>query len=123
MKSFNKLVLIVEDTKEIAKEIRCNLEKMGCDSTLAHSGEEALKKFDKEKFDLVIMNHGMYNFCGLRLCKKIKQKNSTIPVIMIAFHKRKAVKEVQSDYIIKKPVNYRNLFYIFQYKLKWKRVK
>ena len=50
-------ILIVEDERIVAEDIRRSLQSMGYSvSTIASSGEEALKKAEENKTDLVLMD-------------------------------------------------------------------
>jgi CheY-like chemotaxis protein len=50
-------ILIIEDERIIAEDIRRNLESTGyITSAIVSSGEEALRKAEKLKPDLVLMN-------------------------------------------------------------------
>lgn len=77
-----KGVLVVDDEKEIRKIIKTYLVQEGIDVLEAADGSEALKVFDKEKVDLIILDVMMPKMDGWQTCKEIR-KNSKVPIIML----------------------------------------
>lgn len=75
-------LLIVEDDKEIAAIEKDYLEKEGNSISIAANGTTALNLFQKEKFDLVILDLNIPEIDGITVCKKIRSV-SKIPVIMV----------------------------------------
>jgi CheY-like chemotaxis protein len=49
----------------------------------ASSGAEALKKFDQEKFDLLVTDFRMDGMNGLELARKVHERNPDVPVIIV----------------------------------------
>jgi two-component system alkaline phosphatase synthesis response regulator PhoP len=78
-------VLIVEDEEEIQELVAYNLSKEGYRTSIAGSGEDALKKVRADRFDLVILDLMLPGIDGLDVCKALKkdEKTSTLPVIML----------------------------------------
>jgi two-component system, OmpR family, alkaline phosphatase synthesis response regulator PhoP len=78
-------VLIVEDEEEIQELIAYNLSREGFRTSVAGSGEDALKKVRSERVDLVLLDLMLPGMDGLDVCKIIKkeEKTSSIPVIML----------------------------------------
>lgn len=77
-----KGVLVVDDEKEIRKIIKTYLVQEGIDVLEAADGSEALKVFDNEKVDLIILDVMMPKMDGWQTCKEIR-KNSKVPIIML----------------------------------------
>lgn len=88
----NKLkILYVEDDKEVASSVARTISLCSdIDSIhIANDGEEALKLFDKEDFDLVISDIQMPKLNGLDAIKKIKEKNPDLyTIITTAFNEK-----------------------------------
>ncbi|MBD3380185.1 MAG: response regulator [Candidatus Omnitrophica bacterium] len=80
-----KMILVVEDDKNISKLVRYNLEKEGYSCRVAPSGEEALDIMKKEKIDLVLLDIMLPGMDGLEVCRTLKQqqKTASIPVLML----------------------------------------
>ena len=67
--------------KRIAVAVRIRKRKI--DVTTAGSGEEALELIDKQRPSLVLLDVKMTGIDGVETLKRIKEKDSTIQVIMV----------------------------------------
>ena len=78
-------ILIVEDEEEIQELVAYNLSREGFRTSIAGSGEDALKKVRSERFDLVILDLMLPGMDGLDVCRALKKEEKTmaIPVIML----------------------------------------
>jgi two-component system alkaline phosphatase synthesis response regulator PhoP len=78
-------VLIVEDEEEIQELVAYNLSREGFRTSVAGSGEDALKKVRAEHFDLVVLDLMLPGMDGLDVCRALKKEEKTmaIPVIML----------------------------------------
>jgi two-component system alkaline phosphatase synthesis response regulator PhoP len=78
-------VLIVEDEENIQELIAYNLSREGFKTTIAGSGEDALKKVRSERIDLVILDLMLPGMDGLDVCRTLKkeEKTASIPVVML----------------------------------------
>lgn len=101
-------ILIVDDDLTILKVEEYNLEKAGYEVITAHDGEEALKKVQEEKPDLIILDVKMPLMDGYEVCQRIREDRlkSHIPIIMLTVKKDvedtiKGLKTGANDYIIK----------------------
>jgi DNA-binding response OmpR family regulator len=81
----NKRILIVEDEELIRKFLRLQLSKWGYEVIEAEDGVQAILKFGKEDFDLIICDIMMPNKDGWELIKEVKlgPKTKDIPVIVL----------------------------------------
>ncbi|MDD2751575.1 MAG: response regulator [Candidatus Omnitrophica bacterium] len=80
-------LLIVDDETDV-REFAANFfrkRKMECFT--ASSGEEAIELTDKEKPDLVLLDIKMDGIDGIETLKRIREKNSTLKVIMVTGRK------------------------------------
>ena len=78
----DKKVLIVDDEKDIRNIIRYNLEKQGFKCISATDGDGALEKLNK-KPDLIILDIMMPEKDGYEVCKIIRAKGNTVPIIFL----------------------------------------
>lgn len=72
-------VLMVEDyfiNQEVTKDM---LELMGCVVTIAEEGDEALKLFTKEKFDLILMDLQLPGIDGIEVTKLMRKEERQTP--------------------------------------------
>jgi DNA-binding NtrC family response regulator len=76
-------ILIVDDEKIVRESLFHWFEEEGYIVDTAESGEAALKKFDKGKFDLFLIDMKMPGMSGLELLKKIKESDPDAIVILI----------------------------------------
>jgi len=59
------------------------LEMQGYRAVCAYSAAEALEKFDKEKFDILVTDMKMEGMNGLELAKQVHAKSPGTPVIIV----------------------------------------
>jgi len=83
-----KAILFVDDHKVLAR-LSCGiLEMQGYRAVSAYSAAEALEKFDKEKFDILVTDMRMEGMNGLELARKIHAKDPRVPVIIVTGYDR-----------------------------------
>ena len=112
MKSIPK-ILIVDDEKDIGFLLAAFFKREGYEPFYVSTGQEALKIFDKQPFDLVLLDIKMPDIDGIELLKEFKRKRSNINVIMITAYPSietavEAMREEAFDYI-NKPFNLEEL--------------
>ena len=80
-----KRILICEDEDTIREFVVINLKRAGYDVVDVNCGEAALKTFEAEhgNFDIVLLDIMMPGIDGFTVCKKIREKSSTIGIIML----------------------------------------
>lgn len=76
-------VLIVDDEARIREVLSTYLRCDGHHVATAASGREALEKFRRRRFDLVVVDRVMPEMSGEQTARFIKQLNQNIPVIML----------------------------------------
>lgn len=99
-------ILIVDDKPDMRRSVTHALSRNGYSVEVATNGMEALEKFKKGKFSLVISDMELPKMSGLEVLEEVKEISPHIPVIMIAANGtiENAVKAMQkgaSDYILK----------------------
>jgi two-component system, OmpR family, KDP operon response regulator KdpE len=75
-------ILIVEDEPEFAELLRLWLDRHGWQTLMAHDGWEALRIFDEEPPDLVLLDIGLPGPDGWELIGRIRSR-SQVPVLMV----------------------------------------
>jgi len=78
-------ILVVDDEPDIVKLVTLKLANEGFRVIGAGDGEEALKKVEEGKPDLIILDISMPKMDGWEVCEKIKAKpeSKDIPIIML----------------------------------------
>ncbi len=76
-------ILLVEDDNSISDMVKNYLEREGYYVEIALEGEEGVKKFEKENFDLVILDIMMPKLDGLEVMRIIREKSS-IPIMIMS---------------------------------------
>ncbi len=78
-----KAILFVDDHEVLAR-LSCEiLEMQGYRAVSAYSAADALEKFAKEKFDILVTDFRMEGMNGLELAKQVHQKDPSVPVIIV----------------------------------------
>ena len=78
-----KAILFVDDHEVLAR-LSCEiLEMQGYRAVSAYNAPDALEKFDRENFDILVTDFRMEGMNGLELAKKIRAKSPKIPVIIV----------------------------------------
>jgi len=78
-----RAILFVDDHEVLAR-LSCEiLEMQGYRAVSAYSGQDALRKLEDEKFDILVTDYRMEGMNGLELARKVHQKNPAIPVILV----------------------------------------
>ena len=76
-------ILIVEDEPKVASFIKMGLEENNYNTTIAYDGLSAEKLVQSNKYDLFILDIILPGMTGLDLCRKLKNLNPDIPVLML----------------------------------------
>jgi FixJ family two-component response regulator len=76
-------ILVVDDEINVGKSIRNAILSQSFEIDTALSGEEALKKDEKKKYDVIITDLMMPGISGLDLLQTIKQKRPETIVLMV----------------------------------------
>jgi|ERR1019366_2367391 two-component system alkaline phosphatase synthesis response regulator PhoP len=76
-------ILLVEDEEHLLKTILLNLELEGYSVTTAINGIEAVNKFGKGYFDLVILDVMLPEMNGFDVCEAIRKENTEIPILFL----------------------------------------
>jgi CheY-like chemotaxis protein len=78
-----KTVLFVDDHEVLAR-LSCEiLEMQGYRAVCAYNAAEALEKFEKDKFDILVTDFRMDGMNGLELARKIHATSPQTPVIIV----------------------------------------
>ncbi|MBS5793460.1 MAG: response regulator YycF [Lachnospirales bacterium] len=105
-------ILVVDDEQSIMNIIAFNLKKEGFDVVCAEDGEMAIKVFEEENPDLILLDIMMPKIDGYGVCRRIRDK-SDIPIIMLTARADEVDKvlglEIGADDYVTKPFSNREL--------------
>ncbi|MDA1044641.1 MAG: response regulator transcription factor [Verrucomicrobia bacterium] len=76
-------ILLAEDDQNIRLGLMDTLESEGYAPTPATDGQQALALFKKGKYDLVILDVMMPRMSGYDVCREIRARDATVPIIML----------------------------------------
>ena len=100
-------VLIVDDSGTMRTIQKRCLNKLGIEDIVeAEDGRKGLEAFERGTFDIILSDWNMPNMDGLALLKEIRQRNTTVPVLMITTEAERArvvsaIEAGVSDYLVK----------------------
>ena len=106
-------ILIVEDEPAMVSGLRDNFEFEGYEVISAGDGVEGLERALKDSPDLVVLDVMMPRMSGLEVCKQLKAKRPSIPIIMLTARGQEVDKvvglELGADDYVTKPFSIREL--------------
>jgi DNA-binding response OmpR family regulator len=106
-------ILIVEDEPNMVAGLRDNFEFEGYQVSTAPDGVAGLERALSEVPDLVILDVMMPRMSGLDVCKQLKAKRPSIPIIMLTARGQEVDKvvglELGADDYVTKPFSIREL--------------
>jgi DNA-binding response OmpR family regulator len=76
-------ILIVEDEKQLARQIAAALTEAGHDSAVVHDGETALSQAAQTSFDLIILDLGLPQMDGLEVLRRLRSRHITSRVLIL----------------------------------------
>jgi two-component system alkaline phosphatase synthesis response regulator PhoP len=106
-------ILIIEDEEDLVKGLKLNLADEGYEVDWAADGEEGLRKALEERSDLIILDIMLPEMNGLDICRELRKKNISIPIIMLTAKGEEIDKvlglEIGADDYMTKPFSIREL--------------
>ena len=79
----NSKILLVDDEEDILEFLSYNLKKEGFRIDTANNGISALKKLEKSKPDLIILDVMMPEMDGIEVCEKIREQDKFDDVLIL----------------------------------------
>ncbi|QSW89120.1 MULTISPECIES: response regulator transcription factor [Flavobacterium] len=106
-------ILIVEDELGIVQFLKQGLQEEGYEITTANDGSKGFELIQNQKFDLILLDWMLPKINGLDLCKAIRVKDETTPIIFLTAKDTvqetiEGLKAGANDYI-KKPFSFEEL--------------
>lgn len=76
-------ILLVEDDPNLSMVLQDFLEMLGYEAVLCYNGDEGIKSFKSQQFDLCILDIMMPKKDGFTLAAEIRQINNSVPIIFL----------------------------------------
>ena len=106
-------ILVVEDEPNMVAGLRDNFEFEGYEVITASDGIEGLERALAESPDLVVLDVMMPRMSGLEVCRQLRAKRASIPIIMLTARGQEVDKvvglEIGADDYVTKPFSIREL--------------
>lgn len=105
-------ILVVDDDPHIRDVVRFAFEKSGMNISIAQDGKEALRQFDRNVHELVVLDIGMPEIDGLEVCRQIR-KSADTPILFLSARDEEIDRilglEIGGDDYVTKPFSPREL--------------
>lgn len=94
-------ILILDDEENVALTLQGILKKLPrCDIAIATGGEQALRLFEQQPFDLLITDYRMPDMDGMTLAARVRQLYPQMAIIMITAYGNDALREQAAHFSI-----------------------
>jgi len=115
-------ILLVEDEKNIRDLVKMNLELEGYEVVATGEGKKAIKFFEGQHFDIILLDVMLPEVSGFQICEQIRLSNMDVPIIFLtakdaAADRIAGLKKGADDYLTK-PFNLEELLLRVQNLLK-----
>jgi CheY-like chemotaxis protein/anti-sigma regulatory factor (Ser/Thr protein kinase) len=104
----SKKILVVDDEKDTARMIRRQLERVGYQVLLAHSGREAIARALEQQPDLISMDIEMPGMNGFKAIEILRDNPQTtaIPIVVVSVvHDEERLNKLGVSEILDKPID------------------
>jgi two-component system, OmpR family, alkaline phosphatase synthesis response regulator PhoP len=106
-----KKVLIIEDDLDIQELLKIHLIDLECEVTKETNGTNGLTLLQNEHWDLLILDLMLPGLNGLEICKRIRETNKQLPILMLTAKSEEIDKvvglEIGADDYLTKPFSIR----------------
>jgi DNA-binding response OmpR family regulator len=75
-------ILLVDDERAVQTLLTYPLRRDGYEVIAAHDGQEALRRFGEQRFDLVVLDLMLPKLDGVEVCRRMRSR-SQVPIIML----------------------------------------
>lgn len=115
-------LLLVDDNTEITDMLRKFLNLKGYTCVVSNDGKNAISLLESERFDLVILDIAMPNFCGFDVLEeldknKIKQNIFVLTAVALTDEDAALLKQYGVKQIMRKPVDLTFLLHSIQHEI------
>ncbi len=115
-------ILVIDDEETVRDVLSRMLTQFHHRVFVAKNGEEGIRLFKEDPFDMVLTDLGMPGISGWEVCRKIKMLNPSVPVGMITGwgHEidEKKREEAGLDFVITKPFDLNQILHVLSERLR-----
>jgi DNA-binding response OmpR family regulator len=106
MQTDKRKVLLAEDDLSLGYVIKDNLIDAGYEVVLCPDGQSAIEKFNKDEYDICLLDIMMPNKDGFAVARKIRQQSDLVPILFLTAKsleedRIKGFETGADDYIVK----------------------
>lgn len=94
MRCINMKILMIEDNESVCSMVEMFFSKEGISGAFVNNGIEGYNRYKAEEWDLLIIDWMLPGMDGVSICRKIRQENDSIPIIMLT------AKDSESDQVL-----------------------
>ncbi len=76
-------ILLVEDEENIRNVVKLNLEMEDFEVIDTDNGKEAIRLFQEQHFDLLLLDVMLPEMNGFEICEQVRLSNTTVPIIFL----------------------------------------
>ena len=106
-------VLIVDDEPSYRRALRTSLAASGFTVEEMETGEDAIKAFNRARFDLVLLDINMPGISGVETCRQLREMARDVGIVMVTVRGAEDDKvqalEAGADDFVTKPYRFREL--------------
>ncbi len=114
-------ILVIEDEEQVSRALSKILSQFNHQVMVANNGEEGIRLFKENKFDIVLTDLGMPGLSGWEVCRAIKSLSPQTPVGMItgwgAQLSEEEIEENKLDFLISKPFDFNQILRLISEKM------
>lgn len=78
-----KKIILIEDESSVVSFIKKGLQELDYNISVAFDGKTGIKMAEDNDFDLIILDIMLPDINGLEVCKEIRKKNKTVPILFL----------------------------------------
>jgi two-component system OmpR family response regulator len=87
-------ILMIEDNESVCSMVEMFFIKEGIQGEFVHNGKEGYERYQNGHWDLLILDWMLPDMDGVTICRKIREKDKEIPIIMLT------AKDSESDQVL-----------------------
>lgn len=78
-----KKIILIEDESSVVSFIKKGLQELDYEISVALDGYTGIKLVEDHDFDMIILDIMLPDINGLEVCKEIRKKNKTVPILFL----------------------------------------